>query len=82
MDFGDLFDERTFTFSDFQEFTVSISGVFVLFCLAGDRETHAKLSHARTLMCLMSPFSIKPRILDWKNMITLKYSKCLLYFSM
>ncbi len=27
MDFGDLFDERTFTFSDFQEFTVSIAGV-------------------------------------------------------
>lgn len=30
MDFGDLFDERTFTFSDFQEFTVSIRAVFVL----------------------------------------------------
>lgn len=33
MDFGDLFDERTFTFSDFQEFTVSISGFFVLVSL-------------------------------------------------
>jgi len=29
MDFGDLFDERTFKFSDFQEFTVSILDVFV-----------------------------------------------------
>lgn len=82
MDFGDLFDERTFTFSDFQEFTVSILGVFVLFCLAGDRETHAKLTHARTLMYLLSSFSIKARILDWKNMVILKYSKCLIYFSM
>lgn len=33
MDFGDLFDERTFTFSDFQEFTVSILDVFVLVAL-------------------------------------------------
>lgn len=30
MDFKELFDERTFTFSDFQEFTVSMLCVFVV----------------------------------------------------
>lgn len=79
MDFGDLFDERTFTFSDFQEFTVSIWGVFVLVALFWRlTETHGKL----TKIGFNVFFHIKPRILECKKIIILKYSKYLLYLSM